>query len=107
MDATWDGGDPNYTTYNVPPAWMSRDGSERINGERINGLVHLLHLLINGVFLGGISHLPSLKLTARPSKWMVGIRSFPIGEAYFQVLLLLVSGRVLTINPNQPNGTSK
>ena len=31
------------------PTWMSRDGSERINGDRINGL---FHLLINGVFLG-------------------------------------------------------
>ena len=29
-------------------------------------------------------HLPSLKPTVRPWKWMVGIRSFPIGEAYFQ-----------------------
>ena len=26
---------------------------------------------------------------------MVGIRSFPIGEVYFQVLLLLVSGRAM------------
>ena len=37
---------------------------------------------------------PSLKLTARPWKWMVGIRSFPFGMAYFQGLWLLVSGWV-------------
>ena len=30
-------------------AWMSRTGSDRINGDRINGL---FHLLIHGVFLG-------------------------------------------------------
>ena len=30
--------------------------------------------------------LPSLKLTARTWKWMVGIGSFPFGNAYFQVL---------------------
>ena len=39
--------------------------------------------------------LHSLKLTARPYKWMVGIQAFPIGvPAYFQGLLPLVSGRV-------------
>ena len=38
------------------------------------------------VFLMLCCWLPSLKLTARPYKWMVGIRSFPIGEAYFQGL---------------------
>ena len=37
--------------------------------------------------------IPSLKLTAfRTWKWMVGIRSFPFGMAYFQGFLLLVSG---------------
>ena len=30
-----------------PPSRMSRTGSERINGDRINGL---FHLLINGVY---------------------------------------------------------
>ena len=29
--------------------------------------------------------IPSLKLTNRPGKWMVGRRSFPFGMAYFQV----------------------
>ena len=29
-------------------AWMSRDGSDRING--------LFHLLINGVYIGVITH---------------------------------------------------
>ena len=42
-------------------------------------------------------NLHSLKLTACPWKWMVGIRSFSLGIAYFQVRLLLVSGRVHTI----------
>ena len=30
-------------------------------------------------------YLPSLKLTVRTWKWMVGIRPFPFGMAYFQV----------------------
>ena len=38
--------------------------------------------------------LPSLKLTARPWKWIVGRRSFLFGKTYFQVRLLLVLGRV-------------
>ena len=39
--------------------------------------------------------LPSLKLTARPWKWMVGIRFVSFWDpAYFQGLLLLVSGSV-------------
>ena len=29
------------------PTWMSRTGSDRINGDRINGL---FHLLINGIY---------------------------------------------------------
>ena len=32
-----------------PTTWMSRTGSERINGDRINGL---FHLIINGVYWG-------------------------------------------------------
>ena len=39
--------------------------------------------------------LASLKLTVCTWKWMVGIRLFPVGMAYFQVLLLLVSGSVI------------
>ena len=38
--------------------------------------------------------LPSLKLTVRPWKWMVGRWSFPFEMAQFQGLLLLVSGSV-------------
>ena len=38
------------------------------------------------MFLGSItlSCLPSLKLTARPWKWMVGRQAFPIGMSHFQ-----------------------
>ena len=35
------------------------------------------------------------KTNIAPTKWMVGIQAFPIGEAYFQGRLPLVSGRVL------------
>ena len=45
-------------------------------------------------FMIVIGWLPSLKLTARTWKWMVGIRSFPFGMAYFQGLLMLVLGSV-------------
>ena len=38
--------------------------------------------------------LPSLKLTVRTWKWIVGIGLFPFEIAYFQGLLLWVSGRV-------------
>ena len=41
--------------------------------------------------------LPSLKLTVRTWKWMLGIRSFPLGSGPIFRCKLLVSGRV----PNQ------
>ena len=34
-------------------------------------------------WLNQFNHLPSLKLTARTWKWMLGIRSFPFGMAFF------------------------
>ncbi len=37
--------------------------------------------------------LPETNIFA-PEKWMVGVRSFPFGMAYFQVLLLLCAGSV-------------
>ena len=49
--------------------------------------VSMLHVLL----------LPSLKLTVRPRKWMVGIRSFPFGARPTKGLLLLVSGRIVQL----------
>ena len=47
------------------------------------------------LYFFAMNMLPSLKLTVRTWKWMVGMRSFPFGMAHFQVRLLLVSGRVV------------
>ena len=40
--------------------------------------------------------LPSLKVTVRTWKWMVGIPSFPFGMAYFQVLFWFQGGYLVT-----------
>ena len=47
---------------------------------------------------------PSLKLTNRPWKLMLGILVFPFGMVYFQELLLLVSGRVRDSQTSQQLG---
>ena len=40
--------------------------------------------------LQSLHNVPSLKLTARTRKWMVGNTSFLFGMAYFQVLMLVL-----------------
>ena len=55
---------------------MSQDGSGRINGDRINGLV-FTYTCVHGVFLGVISPTDSLILTSNgTSKWMMIIKDF-------------------------------
>ena len=43
-----------------------------------NALPHHIPAVFDGV-CSSLLHVPSLKLTVRPWKWMVGIQAFPIG----------------------------